>query len=55
MEIGKGKGLRGVVGLFIAHLVEILIVYPLLHLFFCIEITALGYRWRIVLIVVDNA
>ena len=48
-------GLKGVVGLFIAHLVEMSIIYPLLHFIFCIEITALGYRWRIVLFVVDNA
>ena len=44
VEIGKGKGLRGVVGLFIAHLVEMLIFYPFGAFIFCLEITALGYR-----------
>ena len=48
-------GLKGVVGLFIAHLIEMLIYYPFCAFIFCLEITALGYRWRIVLIVVDNA
>ena len=31
-----------------------LIEYPFVHLFSVLEITALGYRWRIVEIVVDN-
>ena len=48
-------GLKGVVELFIAHLVEMLILYSFCAFIFCLEITALGYRWRIVLIVVDNA
>ena len=48
-------GLKGVVGLPIAHLVGMLIIYPFVAFIFCIEITALGYRWRIVVIVVDNA
>ena len=48
-------GLKGVVELFIAHLVEMLILYSFCAFIFYLEITALGYRWRIVLIVVDNA
>ena len=32
-----------------------LIEYPFVHLFSVLEITALGYRWRIVVIVVDIA
>ena len=48
-------GIKGVVGSFITHLVEMLIFYPFGAFIFCLEITALGYRWRIVLIVVDNA
>ena len=32
-----------------------LILYPLGAFILCLEITVLGYRWRIVLIVVDNA
>ena len=48
-------GLKGVVGSFITHLAEMLILYPFGAVIFCLEITVLGYRWRIVLIVVDNA
>ena len=48
-------GLKGVVELFITHLVEMMILYSFCAFIFCLEITALGYRWRIVLIVVDNA
>ena len=48
-------GLKGVVGLFITHWIEMLIYYPFCAFISCLEITALGYRWRIVLIVVDNA
>ena len=48
-------GLKGVVGSFITHLVEMLIFYPFGAFIFCLEITALGYRWRIVVIVVDIA
>ena len=53
--IWKGMGLKGVVGLYIAHLVEMLSIYPFGAFIFGIEITALGYRWRIILIVVDTA
>ena len=48
-------GTKGVVELFITHRIEMLIEYPFVHLFSVLEITALGYRWRIVVIVVDNA
>ena len=48
-------GFKGVVGSFITHLVEMLIFYSFGAFIFCLELTALGYRWRIVLIVVDNA
>ena len=48
-------GKKGVVELFITHRIEMLILYPFVAFIFCIEITALGYRWRIVVIVVDNA
>ena len=48
-------GLKGVVGFYIAHLVENVDYISIVAFIFCIEITALGYRWRIVVIVVDNA
>ena len=45
--------INGVVGL-IYHLpLEMLILYLFDAFIICLEITALGYRWRIVLIVVD--
>ena len=53
--IWKDMGLKGVVGLLIAHLVGNVDFISIVAFIFCIEITALGYRWRIVLIVVDNA
>ena len=54
-ESGNMWELKDVVGILIAHLVGMLIIYPFVAFIFCIEIIALGYRWRIVLIVVDNA
>ena len=41
--IWKDMGLKGVVGLFIAHLVEMLIIYSLLHLFSVLKLL----RWAI--------
>ena len=48
-------GLKGVGGFYVTHLVGNVDYMSIVAFIFCIEITALGYRWRIVLIVVDNA
>ena len=48
-------GLNGVVGLIYHSSMRMLILYPFYAFMFCLEISALGYRWRIVLIVVDTA
>ena len=40
--------------LLIAHFENVEYIYVEAFII-CLEITALGYRWRIVLIVVDNA